>query len=230
MQGFMLQRAATGAPRTMVDARRFEETEEAKAVGKLQGETYGRLQTSGLDAYGKVAKYQRLEQLLQGIETGKLTPAMTEVAALADSVGIKVDPALGAKQAADAITKEMALELRNPQGGAGMPGALSDSDRQFLVAMTASLGKTPEANRMIIDSRKKLAQRDIQVAKMAREYRARNGRLDEGFYADLEKFSGANPLFPKQEAKGTIGATEGQRGKSKSGRSIIMRNGQWEYE
>jgi hypothetical protein len=96
--------------------------------------------------------------------------------------------------------------------------------------MTASLGKTPEANRMIIDSRKKLAQRDIEVAKMAREYRARNGRLDEGFYADLEKFSGANPLFPKQESKGTIGTVEGQRGKSKSGRSIIMRNGQWEYE
>lgn len=231
MQEFQLSRARSGAPRTLVDARRFEETEEAKTVGKMFGETYGKIQTSGLEARGKINRYNRLEQLLQGVETGKLTPALTEVAAVADSVGIKVDPALDAKQAIQSISNELALQLRNPSGGAGMPGAMSDSDRQFLVNMTAGLGKTPGANKLIIESHKKLAQRDVEVANMARDYRQRNGRLDDGFFKELQKFSDANPMFPRQEAKGAIGQpAEGQRARSKSGKDMIFRGGQWEYE
>jgi hypothetical protein len=43
----------------------------------------------------------------------------------------------------------------------------------------------------------KMAKRDQEVAKIAREYRKKNGNLDEGFYDELAKFSEANPLFTK---------------------------------
>ena len=89
-----------------------------------------------------------------------------------------------------------------------MPGALSDSDRNFLVKMAPGLSKDPQANKVLIDTAKKLAQRDKDVARLARQYRQKNGSLNEGFYNELEQFSERNPLFsggsggsPEQSSK-----------------------------
>ena len=131
------------------------------------------------------------------MQTGKLTPFGVDVASTAASLGFKIDPKLGNKQAADALSKEMALELRNPSGGAGMPGALSNSDREFLMSMTPGLTSDPAGRKLISESMIKLAKRDQEVAKLARDYRKRKGNLDEGFYDELAKFSDANPLFTK---------------------------------
>lgn len=177
-----------------------QEGAEAAAVGKGYGEQYVELQKAGVAADGKIARYDRMGSLLDGVKTGKLTPTTTQIAALAASLGVNVDPALGAKQAADALSNEIALQLRNPSGGAGMPGALSDKDREFLMSMTPGLGKTPEGNRLIIETAKKLAQREKDVAKLAREYRIKNKTLDDGFYVVLEQYSAANPLFDRMKA------------------------------
>lgn len=172
-----------------------QEGEESKTVGKFFGDQYAEIQKAGIDAYGKVNRLSRMEQLLSGLETGKFTPAMTEVKSALDSLGIKIDPNLGSAQAAQALSNELALQMRNPSGGAGMPGAMSDADRNFLSATVPGLAKTPGGNRQLIETAKRLAQRDQQVARMAREYRKQNGHLDEGFYQQLQQFSEANPLF-----------------------------------
>lgn len=190
--------AAAGAPRNNVTIR--QEGEEAKTVGKYFGDQYGDIQRSGFNSQTTISKLNRLQSLLDGVNTGKLTPAMTEVSALADSLGIKIDKNLGPKQAARALASEVALEMRNPSGGAGMPGALSDKDREFLVQMTPNLANTPEGNKILIDTRKKLAQRDAEVARLARAYRGKNKSLDEGFFDELARFSEANPLFPTKKA------------------------------
>lgn len=207
-QEYGITKAKAGA--TTVQNITRQETEEAKAVGKGYGEAFNDIQKSGRAADSKISRYSRLGQLLDGVETGKLTPAFTEVAALADSLGFKIDPNLDAKQAVMALSNEIALTLRNPEGGAGMPGALSDKDREFLVSMTPGLAKTPGGNRMIIETATKLAQRERDIARMARAYRKKHGSLDEGFYDELERFANANPLFASvatgRQASGKIGA------------------------
>lgn len=185
--------AQAGAARNNVNL--MQEREESKTVGKYFGEQFADIQKAGMDAYGKVNRLNRLESLLQGVSTGKLTPAATEVKAALSSLGIDIDPNLGAAQAAQAITNELALQMRNPSGGAGMPGAMSDKDREFLQATVPGLAKTPQGNKLLIESYRRLAQRDQQVAKAAREYRKQHGSLDEGFYEQLHAFSEANPLF-----------------------------------
>lgn len=187
------QVAQAGADRNRVVFK--QEGEESKTVGKFFGDQYAEIQKAGIDAYGKVNRLSRMEQLLSGLETGKFTPAMTEVKSALDSLGIKIDPNLGSAQAAQALSNELALQMRNPSGGAGMPGAMSDADRNFLSATVPGLAKTPGGNRQLIETAKRLAQRDQQVAQMAREYRKQNGHLDEGFYQQLQQFSEANPLF-----------------------------------
>jgi len=190
-----MKKQIAAAGRTTVNNNNYQEKEEDKAIGKNFGEFYSDLQKTGFAASGKIARYDRLGQLLNGVQTGKLTPATTQISALADSLGVSIDPNLPAKQAAEALSNEVALQLRNPSGGAGMPGALSDKDREFLVSMTPGLGKTPEGNKTIIETAKKLAKREMEVAKIARDYRMKNGRIDEGFYQELANFSNGNPLF-----------------------------------
>lgn len=179
---------------------------EAQTVGQGFGEAYNAIQASGVAAESKINRYDRMGGLLEGVNTGRLAPSIKEIAAVGESLGLKVDDTLGAKQALEALSSEVALTLRNPSGGAGMPGALSDKDREFLVSMVPGLVKTPEGNRLIIETAKKLAQRDKEVAQLARDYRIRVGEMNEGFYNELRAFSEANPLFEAPVAEATEGA------------------------
>lgn len=185
--------ANAGAARHTVEFK--QEGEEAKTVGKFFGDNYAKVQEAGMNAQGSMNRYGRLGQLLDGVETGKFAPTGLEAAKAAQAFGFKVDPKLANKEAAVALTSEMALQLRNPSGGAGMPGAMSDADREFLQGMVPGIEKTPDGRKQIIETAKKMAQRDIEVARMAREYRKKNGNLNEGFYDELSRYSAANPLF-----------------------------------
>lgn len=194
LEDWIISGRKAGASSITLDTR--QENEEDKAVGKAFGEQYVRIQNAGFESSGKIARYDRMEQLLDGVETGRLTPIGTDIAAYMKSFGFDVDPSLPNKEAARALSGEMALQARNPSGGAGMPGAMSDADRQFLTReITPNLGQTTEGRRLLIETNRKLAQRDQEVAALAREYRTKNGRLDEGFYQVLAEFSARNPLF-----------------------------------
>jgi hypothetical protein len=195
-QGSLLdyQKELKAAGASQVNVNTKQETEEAKAVGKELGKQYATIQQAGAQAAGKVDKFDRLSSLLEGVNTGKLTPKMTEIAGYAEALGIKLDPKLDQKQAANALIGELTLQARNPSGGAGMPGAMSDADREFLRTLNPSLAQTTGGNKQILATLKKVSVRDQQVAKMAREYRAKNGTI-EGFTDELAKWSDDNPLF-----------------------------------
>ena len=171
------------------------EREEAKVVGGEMGKKFVDIQNAGMTAAGKINNLTRLETLLSGYETGRLAPIGKEIASYAASVGINIDKNLGNKEAAEALSNELALAARSTTGGAGMPGAMSDADREFLRNMVPSLSKTPQGNRAIIETQRRLAKRDVEVAKLAGEYRARNGTLDPGFFQQLQAWSDSNPLF-----------------------------------
>lgn len=172
-----------------------QQMQESKTVGKGFGEQYDKIQTSGFNANSKITNLQRMQQFLQGMSTGTFTPAKTEVAKIAQGLGIDIDPTLGAKQALAALASEVALQMRNPAGGAGMPGSLSDKDLAFLRSMPPGIEKTPEGNRLLTETSMKLAQRDKDVAALARTYRKAHGQLDEGFFDQLDEWSKQHPLF-----------------------------------
>jgi hypothetical protein len=73
---------------------------------------------------------------------------------------------------------------------------------------------------------KRVAQRSIDVEQLRQGYVKKNGRLNEGFYRELEAYSNANPLFPEAEnAAASDGATATN---PKTGERVIRRNGKWE--
>lgn len=171
-------------------------------VGAEMGQQYSDLLKADLAAPQTVSKYQRLGQLLDQVNTGKFTGLTTDLKAYAKGLGFDLT-AMGVAdnvapaQAARALANQLALELRNPAGGAGMPGALSDKDLEFLVQSIPNLENDPQGNAKMIDYRIRLAKREQMVSRMARDYRRKNGRFDEGFYDQLASWSEKNPLFPE---------------------------------
>ena len=207
VQGAKQRIAAAGAARTHINMPPME-SEEQKALGKDLAEQYSTTQKTAMSSSGLINKLNRAEQLMQGINTGKLAPAATEVASLAESLGIKLDPKLPQKQAFSALSNELALRAKNAGGENLMPGAMSEADRVFLQQMSPSMSNTPEGNRLIIETNKRLAKRDIEIAKMARDYRNKNRTLN-GFAEELSSFSENNPLFSDIAPKGNSGAPNG---------------------
>jgi len=181
-----------------------QEKEEDKAVGKAFGEQYVEMQKAGVSANNKINRLDRVDSLLKNIDTGRGKSTTTEIKAYAKSLGIDLER-VGIKddiapvEAANALLNEMTLEARNPSGGAGMPGAMSDADREFLSKIQPGINATAEGRKKTIETMRKLAIRDKEVAKLARDYRKANGRLDEGFYDTLSQYSDNNPLFVVKE-------------------------------
>ena len=171
-------------------------------IEKFYGKKYGEIEEAAGQANQMNARLDRLGNLLEGVNTGKFAGTALEFKRAAKGLGFDLE-ALGIKddvpaaEAARALSNEIALQLRNPAGGAGMPGAMSDQDRQFLQSMVPGLEATPEGRKMMIETSKKLNQRALDVAKQARQYLQQNQKLDPAFFNKLQEWSDANPLFPQ---------------------------------
>jgi len=146
-------------------------------------------------APNNIAKYQQIGRLLADVDGGRLTPTGYDVASYLNSIGVKVNKNLPNVEAARAMANEAALSLRNPSGGAGMPGALSDGDRKFLSGMTPNEAQSAQGRTKIIDTYIALQKRNQQVAEFARKYENKYGRLDNGFFSQLQGWANSNPLF-----------------------------------
>lgn len=181
------------------------DTEYEGEMAKQSAAQYKGIQDSGASAQSRIGNLNRISTLLGDYEGGKLTNMQTGLASAMNSLGIKIDPKLGNKEAAAALGNEMALKLRDPANGGGMPGAMSDSDREFLRSMVPNANQTAEGRKLMVDAGIKVAQRDQQVAQFARQWRAKQGRLDKPdvngltFADHLQQWSTRNPIFPRQQ-------------------------------
>jgi len=184
-----------GAGLTQSPADAAYDTDTAKAVAGQ----YNAIQTAGQRASGAISNFNRINQLLDGFSTGRFTPAGKELAKAAASLGIQVDPRWGNVEAADALSKKLALDAMGGSLGAGF----SNADRAFVEGMNPSIVNTPAGRKQIIAFGVARAQRDQQVAQMARQWQQRAGRLDKPdrngktFFDYLDAFATAHPLVTK---------------------------------
>jgi hypothetical protein len=196
---FMREMKKAGASSVNVDTR--QENEFGKTLGKKLAEQYVEIQQGAQSARAKIATLEGLKQALgQSSYTGVGAEALLTLRQAAKALNIDVGD-LGPEESARAIGNQLALQLRNPSGGAGMPGAMSDKDREFLVASVPGLTKTPQGNARLVDYMARVERRSIEVADLANQYmQTHGGQLDAGFYEELSKWSQANPLFADEQA------------------------------
>jgi hypothetical protein len=149
----------------------------------------------------------KMNSMLDQLETLYKDPNVTQGALAENITGLKgiaaslnIDIAgKGSEDAIRSITNKFALELRNPSGGAGMPGAMSDSDRNFLASIPPSLSNTPTGRALISQGMRAINNRDKQIANMAQRYEEKNGRLDNGFVKEMREWSEKTPMFDEKQ-------------------------------
>jgi hypothetical protein len=196
-----LEKEMRSAGKTEVNVNNYGEKEYEKQSAKEFAEMNRDMIKGAQSARMKLGTLNRMDQLLSDpkIYTGAGAEQVLSMKKLAKAIGFDVGD-LSGPEAIKAIGNQFALELRNPAGGAGMPGALSDKDREFLQQIVPGLLQTPEGNRKIIDYMRRVAQRSIDVERLRQDYVKKNRRLDEGFYRELDAYSAENPLFPEASA------------------------------
>ncbi|MBK8246192.1 MAG: hypothetical protein IPK85_02115 [Gemmatimonadetes bacterium] len=183
------------------------ETEFARKVAGAQAEAYTNVQKGAAEAISSNARLDRMSQLLEGVQTGKYSTSLMELQKGLSTILGKNAPTIFGKpaevaqaEAASALANEIALTLRNPAGGAGMPGAMSDADRQFLQSMVPGLETTPEGRKLMVETAKSLNKRAVEVARLMEEYRKSNNNSLNGWELYLADWSEKNPLFAGVQA------------------------------
>lgn len=197
-QDFMTDMKRAGATNVTTNVGQGS-SEYNKALDKKFAEQYITMQDGAQSARNKIATLQGLGSALD--QTGYTGMGAESILAMKQAgrmLGLDIGDNLGPEETARALGNQLALQMRSPSGGAGMPGAMSDKDREFLVASVPGLSKTPEGNRRLIDYMMRIEERNIQVAQLAQAYADENGQIDNGFYKQLSEWSAANPMFPEQ--------------------------------
>ena len=204
MLDFKKQVATAGKPQISVDARNFntQESEQSKAYGKQLGEMRGAIMQAGFDAPKKIAQLDRMEDLLKGVDGGATAPAMADLASAANSLGIKLDPKLGNKQAAEALAIGMAQNMRQPG-----TGPMTDKDMDQFIRQVPGLAKTAEGRAEITKTMRAAIERDQRAAKFASEYASKNGGvIDDNYMNAVSDFYAKNPVVtPKMPANNSRG-------------------------
>jgi hypothetical protein len=175
-----------------------QQTAFDKKYGEIMGERLGKLVQKGEAAVGNLDQYNLIEEgLKSGIRTGKLGEAELGVRKLGQALGIEGadnPEKIAGGELIQKVVNRMALEMRNPESGMGMPGSLSDKDLVFLKDAQIGLDTSAKGNELTLEAFRRLERRKIEVAEMAEAYAEKHKTL-VGFNNELKTFAEANPVF-----------------------------------
>ena len=191
-----------GAPGTGIDLDDPATKKFGEEMGKRGADMYDNLQKSGMSAYDTLGKMGQVKSILDsGLYTGWGGDVVQGFRKAGAALGMSDAQAAANGELMKRINNEMALMARNPDSGMGMPGSISDKDREFLVEMQPGLTNTAEGNKMMVEMSSRIAQRRVDIAAMADDYVSRKGKLDSGFYRQVREYANAHPLFEGLSSK-----------------------------
>ena len=179
-------------------------TEGEKTYSVESAKQYAELSKTYRDSWSNAGRMNgmldTLDQLYKdpNVTSGGLADNITGLKGIAASLNINI-AGKSSEDAIKSITNRFALELRNPSGGAGMPGSMSDSDRNFLSSIPPTLSNTPAGRELISYTMRAVNNRDKQIANLAQLYEEKNGRLDTKFVTEMRKWSDSNPIMDAQQ-------------------------------
>ena len=156
------------------------EVKTSEDIVKKIGERAERLSSSAQ----RQSSFNQMSRLLDtGLKTGSLAGLSKSFKGVLSSVlGVEIE-GLAEAEALEAISNKLALEVRNPASGMGLPGATSNRDLDFLIASIPGLRKSVKGNRLMIA----LAIEQHKMRQALDREQARNIKENGGFAPlDLE--------------------------------------------
>lgn len=182
--------AREGAARSSVNVVNKRESKYHEERGKQEAGFMGQMLDAGRSASQSMTRINRMEQLLNGINTGSGADWRLNAGKLAEKLGLPVDVSgLGRQEAAAALAQEFAVEMLQK-----LKGSASDTEGERIIEGLPGLARTPEGNRLILDTMRQLSKRAIAEARRARAYEKKHGSIS-GFEDELAQWREKNPLF-----------------------------------
>jgi hypothetical protein len=166
--------------------------QQQSAYDKGLDEDLNKLNTSIFDnaksAYAETGLYKTVLAAVNNpnVDQGTLANATLGLRKALNAFGVNAGNTAPA-ELLNALGGQISLKLRN-QDGANMPGAMSDADREFLKSMSVSLANSPDANKLLAQYYLGIQQRAVDLNELRQSYVAKNGRVDEGFRADMANY------------------------------------------
>lgn len=112
------------------------------------------------------------------------------------AMGVKDPNAASPVEVFSGLANEVVMGKLGGKLGAGV----SNTDVSFIQQMGPQLAHTPAGNRLLIQFTDRMMDRQMEIAKLARDYARKNGgRLDMGFDEVLTAFAESKPLFSKED-------------------------------
>lgn len=202
IQDWIMDTKRAGASQTNIDMKGAGawETESAKLFAKR----YDEMTTQAAKAQEMLGLYDIAAQALDsGLRTGAMGSGEQALRQFGVYLGIGDADKVAGGELLSAVTNRMALMMRNPDSGMGMPGAVSDRDLTFLKEAQIGLDRSPEGNRQMLEAFRKIEQRKIEIAQLADQYIMEHGRMDPSFNQYVREYAKANPLFPEPTGQAT---------------------------
>ncbi len=194
LREFMAEMKKAGAASTSVTLK--GETKYDETVGEGYGKRFLDMQGEAQSAQSTLGTLTAMEGLLSqpGFYSGWGSGPVTDLKRMGAAIGL--DPeGIDSIESFNALAKQAAL---NNMGGSLGTG-FSNADRDFVTDQVPGLQNTPEGNKRLIEITRKINERKLQVADLARKYAARNGgRIDAGFDDYLSNWAADNPLFEQK--------------------------------
>jgi hypothetical protein len=128
-----------------------------------------------------------MAQLLNDVQTGKGEQALLGLASIGEQLGLKLDPAAGDKQAAEAISNQLALSLHKA-------GVMTDKDFAVYKQSSPGIMQTPGGNMRIMETMAAFAEKKQKEAEIMQAYAERNGSWDDRGERLLNQWRKANPI------------------------------------
>lgn len=195
----------------------FKTSPQDQAQLTQTSETWGKFnmgaQEAAVTAGGKINNISALESQLDKIpRTGWNAAAELGWNKLLSSMGFPTAKYASNIEAAQALSKSLALEMRDPKDGGGSPGQISNFETRLFQQMVASPDKLRESNKIMIQAYKRKQERKVEIAKIYAQYASTHGGIvDQGVMPQIVALTEKKPLFTEAEARTinreTVGST-----------------------
>lgn len=204
--------------RKIIEKADRSETEYDKQIAKASAADYEKSTEAVRDAHSKTQRLEQLQTLIANpaVYQGPQGDRVLAAKKIAQTLGFSVE-GIADTEAMRAISNQMALSLRSTANGEGMPGAMSDADREFLLASTVGLNNTPAGNAALAKMMLETERYKIKANSEKMRYIQAN-KSNAGVAEYMTQWMAKNPMLSpetKREAEAAIKGTPSAAGFSR---------------
>jgi len=189
---FLMKYALKAQSQVIIDQK--GESATTVELGKLTAKKIDEADTSIAQSHENMNTLRLMEKFNKNpkVAQGPIADKISWLKQAGEQLGIPVE-GQDEEQMWTALTSRMALSARSTAQGGGMPGAMSDADRDFLVKMMPGIKNTPEGNRLMIKVMQRMEQFKIGYNTEMQNYLLDNGA--RGMPQHMSKWAKENSFF-----------------------------------